>query len=166
MSDAPGLGETTLLAAQRVRALARAITRVESGASDAPAILQAARAALAQAAQPPTVIGLTGSPGSGKSTLVSALIGQLRASGKTVGVLAVDPSSPFSGGAILGDRIRMLGHHADAGVYVRSRASRGALGGRGGGGGGGGGGGSCWKRWVSASRNSTSPPSPTIPSWC
>ncbi|ULH14125.1 methylmalonyl Co-A mutase-associated GTPase MeaB (plasmid) [Deinococcus sp. KNUC1210] len=115
--------------ARDVRALARAITRVESGSSDAPAILRAARTALAAAPQLPTVIGLTGSPGSGKSTLVSALIQHLRALGKTVGVLAVDPSSPFSGGAILGDRIRMLGHHADAGVYVRSLASRGALGG-------------------------------------
>jgi LAO/AO transport system kinase len=75
------------------------------------------------------VIGLTGSPGSGKSTLTSVLITRLRAAGKRVGVLAVDPSSPFSGGAILGDRIRMLGHHADPGVYVRSLASRGALGG-------------------------------------
>ncbi|MGM9321206.1 methylmalonyl Co-A mutase-associated GTPase MeaB, partial [Deinococcus aquaticus] len=75
------------------------------------------------------VLGVTGSPGSGKSTLTDALIATLRARGSRVAVLAVDPSSPYSGGAILGDRIRMLRHHADAGVFVRSLASRGALGG-------------------------------------
>jgi LAO/AO transport system kinase len=94
-----------------VRALSRAITIAESGGPQAQALLQAVRA------------GLVG------HALVSALIADLRAAGQTVGVLAVDPSSPFSGGAILGDRIRMLGHHADPGVYVRSLAARGALGG-------------------------------------
>ncbi|WP_424952533.1 methylmalonyl Co-A mutase-associated GTPase MeaB [Deinococcus sp.] len=109
-----------------VRALSRAITVAESGGPAAQALLQGVRAL---SAGRPRVIGLTGSPGSGKSTLTSALISRLRAAGQTVGVLAVDPSSPFSGGAILGDRIRMLAHHADTGVYVRSLATRGALGG-------------------------------------
>ena len=75
------------------------------------------------------VIGITGNPGSGKSTLCSRLIAHYRSLGKTVGVLAVDPSSPFSGGAILGDRIRMMEHAADPGVFIRSLATRGALGG-------------------------------------
>ncbi len=75
------------------------------------------------------VLGITGNPGSGKSTLTSRLIGKYRAQGKKVGVLAVDPSSPFSGGAILGDRIRMMEHAADPGVFIRSLATRGALGG-------------------------------------
>ena len=75
------------------------------------------------------IIGITGSPGSGKSTLVDALIGAFRKRGKTVGVIAVDPSSPFSGGAILGDRIRMQRHATDDGVFIRSLASRGCYGG-------------------------------------
>lgn len=75
------------------------------------------------------VLGITGNPGSGKSTLVSRLIAHYRAEGKRVGVLAVDPSSPFSGGAILGDRIRMMEHASDEGVFIRSLATRGALGG-------------------------------------
>jgi LAO/AO transport system kinase len=72
---------------------------------------------------------LTGAPGAGKSTLVDQLAREYRQDGKTVGIIAVDPTSPFSGGAILGDRIRMLSHHADAGIYIRSMATRGALGG-------------------------------------
>ncbi len=75
------------------------------------------------------VVGITGNPGSGKSTLVSSLIGELRGQGKTVGVLAIDPSSPFSGGALLGDRVRMMAHAADEGVFIRSLATRGAMGG-------------------------------------
>ncbi len=75
------------------------------------------------------VIGITGNPGSGKSTLTSRLIAFYRAEGKKVGVLAIDPSSPFSGGAILGDRIRMMEHAGDPGVFIRSLATRGALGG-------------------------------------
>ena len=75
------------------------------------------------------VVGLTGAPGVGKSTSTSALIGALRSAGQRVGVLAVDPSSPFSGGALLGDRIRMTEHATDPGVFVRSMASRGQLGG-------------------------------------
>jgi LAO/AO transport system kinase len=75
------------------------------------------------------IIGITGAPGAGKSTLTDALITDLRKQNKTIGVLAVDPTSPFTGGAILGDRIRMLRHAEDAGVFVRSLATRGALGG-------------------------------------
>jgi LAO/AO transport system kinase len=75
------------------------------------------------------IIGVTGNPGAGKSTLVSAMIGVLRAQGHSVAVLVVDPSSPFTGGAVLGDRVRMMSHHADEGVYIRSLATRGHLGG-------------------------------------
>ncbi|HYN39739.1 MAG TPA: ATP/GTP-binding protein, partial [Rhodospirillales bacterium] len=75
------------------------------------------------------VIGLTGVPGSGKSTMVRALTQRFRETGRTVGIVAVDPSSPFSGGAILGDRIRMLDLSGDPGVFIRSMATRGALGG-------------------------------------
>lgn len=75
------------------------------------------------------IIGITGAPGAGKSTLTDALIGELRKQNKTVGVLAVDPSSPFTGGALLGDRVRMLRHAEDEGVFIRSLATRGALGG-------------------------------------
>ncbi|UBV41502.1 methylmalonyl Co-A mutase-associated GTPase MeaB [Deinococcus taeanensis] len=108
-----------------LRALARAVTLAEAGLPAARPLLRAAREQGARA----VVLGVTGSPGSGKSTLSDALIAQLRARGQRVAVLAVDPSSPYSGGAILGDRIRMLRHHADEGVFVRSLASRGALGG-------------------------------------
>ena len=76
-----------------------------------------------------TVIGITGAPGAGKSTLIDRLVHELRREGKPVGVLAVDPTSPYTGGAILGDRIRMLSHHADSGVFIRSMATRGNLGG-------------------------------------
>ncbi|MGH8239154.1 MAG: methylmalonyl Co-A mutase-associated GTPase MeaB [Steroidobacteraceae bacterium] len=75
------------------------------------------------------VIGITGPPGAGKSTLVAAVVGNYRATGKSVGVVAVDPSSPFTGGALLGDRIRMNRHATDPGVFIRSMASRGCLGG-------------------------------------
>lgn len=78
---------------------------------------------------PRPVLGITGPPGAGKSTLISALISRFRARGETVGVLAVDPSSPITGGALLGDRIRMQSHIDDDGVYVRSMATRGHLGG-------------------------------------
>lgn len=75
------------------------------------------------------VVGVTGSPGTGKSTLIDGLIGRIRDSGRTVGVVAVDPTSPFTGGAILGDRVRMQRHATDPGVFIRSLATRGRLGG-------------------------------------
>ncbi|WP_457636744.1 methylmalonyl Co-A mutase-associated GTPase MeaB [Oceanithermus sp.] len=106
------------------RALARALTWVESGLPQGEELLKAARGRGRA-----RVVGLTGSPGSGKSTLADRLIGAVRERGETVAVLAVDPSSPFTGGAILGDRIRMMRHHKDEGVFIRSMASRGSLGG-------------------------------------
>ena len=107
------------------RAIARAISVLENGASGGAGLIrdlfrQAGRA---------RVIGVTGSPGVGKSTLVDCLVSSWRGIGRTVAVLAVDPTSPFSGGAILGDRIRMQSHAADQGVFVRSMATRGHLGG-------------------------------------
>ncbi len=105
------------------RALARAITLVESGQGQA--LLKDVRGKAGGA----RIVGITGAPGSGKSTLSDQLIGQARAQDKTVAVVAVDPTSPFSGGAILGDRIRMMRWHQDAGVYIRSMATRGHLGG-------------------------------------
>ncbi len=105
--------------------LARAITAVENESAEANAILGAIFPHLGRA----LVIGVTGATGSGKSTLVGALIAELRGRGLSVGVVAVDPSSPFSGGAILGDRIRMQAHAGDDAVFVRSLASRGHLGG-------------------------------------
>ena len=107
------------------RALARAITAVESASASASAILAAIQPHLGRA----SVVGVTGPPGAGKSTLIDALIRELRRRDATVGVLAVDPSSPISGGAILGDRVRMGAHTGDPGVFVRSLASRGHLGG-------------------------------------
>jgi LAO/AO transport system kinase len=108
-----------------VRAIARAITVVEDGRPEAPALL----GALFPHAGRALVVGVTGPPGAGKSTLVDRLAGHLRRQGKTVGVVAVDPTSPFSGGAILGDRIRMQAHATDPGVFIRSMATRGHLGG-------------------------------------
>ena len=107
------------------RALARAISLVESGQAAGQALLKAVRPRGGKA----RIVGLTGSPGSGKSTLADRLIGAVRASGQEVAVVAVDPTSPYSGGAILGDRIRMMRHHQDPGVYIRSMATRGHLGG-------------------------------------
>ncbi|MDT0341384.1 methylmalonyl Co-A mutase-associated GTPase MeaB [Streptomyces litchfieldiae] len=111
--------------AGRPRAVARLISLVE-GASPR---LREVMAALAPHTGHAYVVGLTGSPGVGKSTCTSALVGAYRRAGKRVGVLAVDPSSPFSGGALLGDRIRMGEHATDPGVYIRSMATRGHLGG-------------------------------------
>lgn len=107
------------------RALARLLSAVEN---DHPALpdLAAAIAPLTGGAQ---ILGLTGPPGVGKSTSTNALVSAYRARGRSVAVLAVDPSSPFSGGALLGDRIRMVEHAGDAGVFVRSMATRGHLGG-------------------------------------
>jgi LAO/AO transport system kinase len=115
----------TRLEAGERRTLARAITAVENETADASAILHAIFERLGRA----LVVGVTGPPGAGKSTLVGALIAEHRRRGSTVGVVAVDPSSPLSGGAILGDRIRMHEHAGDDGVFVRSLASRGHLGG-------------------------------------
>src|SRR5688572_1854695 len=107
------------------RALARLITLLESEDPKGHAALQALHGRLGKA----HVVGVTGSPGTGKSTLVDRLIELYRRAGKTVGVVAVDPSSPFSGGAILGDRIRMQSRSTDPQVFIRSMGSRGALGG-------------------------------------
>jgi LAO/AO transport system kinase len=122
VSDAPAFAE---LASGERRPLARLLTRIENGdptlRPQLPALFAAGRGA--------HLVGITGPPGSGKSTLVSALIGEWRRRGRRVGVLAVDPSSPYTRGAILGDRIRMMEHAADRDVFMRSMASRGELGG-------------------------------------
>lgn len=108
-----------------VRQLARLISRVENAGPQAEQILHDLGPQTGQA----VVLGITGAPGVGKSTTTNALVSALRARGQRVAVLAVDPSSPFSGGALLGDRIRMQDHAGDRGVYIRSMASRGHLGG-------------------------------------
>ncbi|TSB32271.1 methylmalonyl Co-A mutase-associated GTPase MeaB [Streptomyces sp. NBC_01525] len=123
MVDVPQLVEQARQG--RPRAVARLISLVE-GASPH---LREVMAALAPLTGNAYVVGLTGSPGVGKSTTTSALVTAYRKAGKRVGVLAVDPSSPFSGGALLGDRIRMSDHASDPGVYIRSMATRGHLGG-------------------------------------
>jgi LAO/AO transport system kinase len=112
------------LRAGDARALARAITLVENGA-EAARLLSLCFPHTGKALR----VGITGAPGAGKSTLVDRLAGQWRAKDKTVGVIAVDPSSPFTGGALLGDRIRFQDRQGDAGFYARSMATRGSLGG-------------------------------------
>jgi len=107
------------------RAVSRAITAIEDHDSRAEALLQELFPSTGRA----FVVGITGAPGTGKSTLVDRLAAEYRRQGKTVGIVAVDPTSPYTGGAILGDRIRMQGHAADEGVFVRSMATRGFLGG-------------------------------------
>jgi LAO/AO transport system kinase len=108
-----------------VRARARLFTIVENGGASARVVVQT----LAPEAGHACVIGITGPPGAGKSTLVARLARAVREEGKTVAVLAVDPSSPISGGAVLGDRIRMQALHGDAGAFIRSLATRGSVGG-------------------------------------
>ncbi len=107
------------------RALARAATAIENRSPEAESLLKELFPLTGRA----SVIGITGAPGAGKSTLTDRLVHELRREGKAVGVLAVDPTSPYTGGAFLGDRIRMLSHHADPGVFIRSMATRGHLGG-------------------------------------
>jgi len=111
--------------ARDVRAIARLLTRAESGVDEARATLDAMFAHAGRA----HVVGITGVPGSGKSTLVAKLAAAVRKTGRTIAIVAIDPSSPFSGGSILGDRIRMGDLGGDPGVFVRSMATRGALGG-------------------------------------
>lgn len=108
-----------------IRALARAASWIEDRRPEAEALLRELFPRTGRA----MILGVTGAPGAGKSTFCDQLIRTLRAEGKTVGVIAVDPSSPYTGGAILGDRIRMQQHHADDGVFIRSMATRGWLGG-------------------------------------
>jgi LAO/AO transport system kinase len=108
---------------------ARAVARLISLVEDASPLLREVMAGLAPHAGNAQIVGITGPPGVGKSTSTSALVKALRAADKRVGVLAVDPSSPFSGGALLGDRVRMQEHATDGSVYIRSMASRGHLGG-------------------------------------
>lgn len=108
-----------------VRALARAISLVENGADEAEELLALCR----PAEGPAMLVGITGPPGAGKSTLVDQMARSLRSAGRSVGIVAVDPTSPYSGGALLGDRIRMQGFAGDDGMFIRSLASRGARGG-------------------------------------
>jgi LAO/AO transport system kinase len=123
VTDAGSLLEE--LATGERRPLARLLTRIEAGDPSLRALLPA----LFQAGRGGHLIGITGPPGSGKSTLLNALTAEWRREGKRVGILAVDPSSPYTGGAIMGDRIRMMEHAADRDVFMRSMASRGELGG-------------------------------------
>jgi LAO/AO transport system kinase len=122
--DLPELVEA--LARRERRAIARLLTVVEDGA---PETLREVIAELYPRTGDARIIGITGSPGVGKSTIVNSLVAELRSRERTVGVVAIDPSSPFSGGALLGDRVRMQSHHADDGVFIRSMAARGHLGG-------------------------------------
>ena len=107
------------------RALARLLTAVENRSETGEAALRRMYPMAGRA----HLVGITGPPGSGKSTLVAALIGEVRRAGRTVAVIAVDPSSPITGGALLGDRVRMQAHAADDDVFIRSMASRGHAGG-------------------------------------
>ena len=107
------------------RAIAKAISLVENDSAAAQQLMKKVFSSRKDA----VVLGVTGAPGTGKSTLVDQMISSLRTAGKKIGIIAVDPSSPFSGGAILGDRIRMMRHSTDADVFIRSMATRGHLGG-------------------------------------
>ncbi|MCK9896142.1 methylmalonyl Co-A mutase-associated GTPase MeaB [Frankia sp. AgB32] len=133
MAGSPAAGgrcdELARLVAGAVGGERLAVARLLSLVENAPARWQAIGAALAPHSGAAEVVGLTGAPGVGKSTTTSALVRAYRDAGRRVGVLAVDPSSPLSGGALLGDRVRMTEHAGDPGVFVRSLASRGSLGG-------------------------------------
>ncbi len=107
------------------RAIARAMTLIENESISARELLKSLFHKTGNA----LVVGITGAPGSGKSTLVDVMIQEYRSQGKKVGIVAVDPTSPFSGGAIMADRVRMSRHYADEGVFIRSMATRGHLGG-------------------------------------
>src|SRR5258706_14415355 len=114
-----------LVCAGDVRALSRAITAIENHEPDAEELLRLLFPRTGKA----YLTGVTGAPGTGKSTLVDRLSAHYRGRQEQVGVVAVDPTSPYSGGAILGDRIRMQGHAGDSGMFIRSMATRGVLGG-------------------------------------
>lgn len=124
--DVEGLLEASRKAAPaRARALGRLLSLVEQ---DSPQLAELSRRLVGRGGRA-QIVGLTGAPGVGKSTSTAALVGAWRRAGRQVGVVAVDPSSPFSGGALLGDRIRLQEHTTDPGVFIRSMASRGHLGG-------------------------------------
>jgi LAO/AO transport system kinase len=125
MAYVPSLDLVSGVLAGEVRAIARLLTRAESGVEEARVALDAIFGHAGRA----HIVGITGVPGSGKSTLVAKLAAAMRRSGRKVAIVAIDPSSPFTGGSILGDRIRMGDLAGDAGVYVRSMATRGSLGG-------------------------------------
>jgi LAO/AO transport system kinase len=125
MAYVPSLDLVPGVLAGEVRAIARLLTRAESGVEEARVALDAIFGHAGRA----HIVGITGVPGSGKSTLVGKLAAAIRRSGRKVAIVAIDPSSPFTGGSILGDRIRMGDLAGDAGVYVRSMATRGSLGG-------------------------------------
>jgi len=110
--------------ARDTRAVAQAISLVEERSAEGPELLK-----LLEGGARPPVIGVTGAPGVGKSTLVDGMLSHYRRAGRTVAVIAVDPSSPITGGAVLGDRVRMHRHYTDPGVFIRSMATRGAYGG-------------------------------------
>jgi LAO/AO transport system kinase len=124
-SNSPVLELANRVRAGELRGLARAISIVEDHTHESTALLKALFPSSGEA----SILGFTGSPGAGKSTLVDQVAREYRKQGKTIGIVAVDPTSPFSGGAILGDRIRMQSHYADPGIYIRSMATRGSLGG-------------------------------------
>ena len=125
----PPVASVDDLVARARKGDARAVARLISLVEDASPQLREVSAGLAPYAGHAQIVGITGSPGVGKSTSTSALVAALRETGQRVGVLAVDPSSPFTGGALLGDRVRMQDHATDAEVYIRSMATRGHLGG-------------------------------------